>query len=231
MPPKKRSETPSAPVQDEPRAASKKQRRDAIIAALRQCMLGKGYAETSLTDLAGSVQMSVSHLLYYYPTKEAVLLDLARGTHERILVSFGAHRDEPPEERIHLLVGNMFVAVSREEIGLLREIIAQSTHSRPLHANLEEFSNKVIAYLEDLFEKTPRQPGMSAHDAAELAAALWMGLLINSGFRNPPDNREARRLFRRSLLSLANLDAGGASTAHTSNRSSRPRRKRVSGQS
>ena len=173
-------------------------------------MLKKGYAETSLTDLAASLQMSVSHLLYYYPNKEAVLLELARGLHEHVLVGVVAHRDEPPAERIHLLVDNMFVAVSPEALGLLREINALSAHSVALRADLEEFAGTVIAYLEDLFAKTPRQPGMSAQDAAQLAAALWMGLMINMGFTNRQGNREARRLFRQSLLSLGRLDAVSA---------------------
>jgi AcrR family transcriptional regulator len=209
MPPRKKSEA-DRPASEprEPRAPSTKNRRVAIVSALRRCMLEKGYAETSLTDLAKAAQMSVSHLLYYYPSKEAVLLDLSIQLNEQILFDIGAHREEPPEERIHVLVDNVFVhgAISRGELGLIREIIALSTHRPALRASLEEYSRKLIGYLEDLFSKTPRQPGLSAEDAAEIAGALWMGLVINTDYDERLDNSRARRLFRRSLFSLANLD-------------------------
>lgn len=175
-------------------------------------MLEKGYAETSLTDLAKAAHMSVSHLLYYYPSKEAVLLDLSIQVNEQILFDIGAHRSEPPEERIHVLVDNVFVhgAISRGELGLVREIIALSTHRPELRASLEAYSRKLIGYLEDLFSQTPRQPGLSAEDAAEIAGALWMGLVINTDYDARLDNSRARRLFRRSLFSLANLDPARA---------------------
>jgi AcrR family transcriptional regulator len=183
----------------------KRDRRAALVTALRECILRKGYAGTSVTELARAADMSVSHFLYYYPNKEAVLLDLARQVHERVLTSVGAHRHEPPEERIHLLVDNLLVAVPREELGLLREFIAVASHSPAIHANLSEYAQASAAFLEDLFEQTPRQPGMTAADAAETAGALWMGLMINAAFETRLDNNGARRIFRKALLSLANL--------------------------
>ena len=203
-------------------ADGKKNRRAEIVAALRRCILKKGYAETTITDIAKAANMSASHFLYYYLTKEAVLLDLAQQLHEKVLFAVGVDGDEPPEERIHMLVNNLLVAFPREELGLLREIIAASAHSPPIHANLTEFARLVSTYLEDLFGKTPRQPEMSAEDAAKLASATWMGLLINTAFEEELDDRRARRLFRRTLLSLANIGAD-----HTPKVQTRAPRKRL----
>jgi hypothetical protein len=62
-------------------------------------------------------------------------------------------------------------------------------------------------YLEDLFAATPRHPGLSAKDAAAIVGGLWMGLQNNIQFVETLNEATARRLFRKTLLSLANLDA------------------------
>jgi AcrR family transcriptional regulator len=187
-------------------AKEKKSREREIVSALRRCVLDKGYAQTSITDVARAAEMSVSHVLYYYANKDAILVQVAKEFHERILTGIGADREEPPEERIHLLVDNLLVSFPREELGMLRELIAAAGHSPPLHANLSQFAGTVSGYLEDLFAATPRQPGMSAQDAAETAAAMWMGLLISTSFKDQLDDRKARRIFRKALLALANFD-------------------------
>jgi AcrR family transcriptional regulator len=119
MPQRTQSEAdPAASAPRELRAAGASNRRAAIVSALRRCMLEKGYAETSLTDLAKAANMSVSHLIYYYPSKEAALLDLSRQLNEQVLFDVGSHRDEPPQDQIRVLVDNVFVrgAISRDEL-------------------------------------------------------------------------------------------------------------------
>jgi len=172
-------------------------------------MLTKGFAETSLTDLANSANMSVSHLLYYYPSKDAVLFDLSEQINARIWADVTASGEEPPEERIHALVENVFVhgAVHKSELAILRELIALSTHRPELQAKLQAYNGKMMGYLEDLFSKVPRQPGLTALDAAEVAGAIWVGLVTNADYDERLNASRARRLFRRTLLLLANLDS------------------------
>jgi AcrR family transcriptional regulator len=215
-------------------------RRAAIIEALKRCMIEKGYAETTLTDLANATDMSVSHLLYYYPSKEAALLDLSDELHARILADVTRHRGEPPEERIHVLVDNLFIrgALTRDELGIVLELVALGTHRPELRARLSGFGAEMTAYLEDLFAATPRHPGLSAKDAAAIVGALWMGLQNNIQFLEDLNESTARRIFRKTLLSLANLDAspmverwapGGASRANSPKLSTgRSRRKAAS---
>jgi AcrR family transcriptional regulator len=171
-------------------------------------MIEKGYAETSLTDLAKAAGMTVSHLLYYYASKELVLLDLADELNAQVLADVTGHQDVPPEERIHVLVDNLFVrgAAGKGEMGLVREVVALSMHRPELRERLSTFSKSMLSYLEGLYAELPRQPGLSALDSAEIASALWMGLFINIDFDNQLTDGVARRLYRRTLLSLANLD-------------------------
>jgi AcrR family transcriptional regulator len=207
MSPKSSSVARSRQSQSAPKAGDKKNREREIVAALRRCVLEQGYAQTSITDIARGAEMSVSHVLYYFPTKDAILVQIAKEFHERILISIGADRDETPEERIHLLVDNLLVSFPREELGMLRELTAAAGHIPPLQENLSQFAATVSDYLEHLFEATPRQPGITAQDAAEMAAALWMGLLISASFKDQLDDRKARRIFRKALMTLANFDA------------------------
>lgn len=194
-----------------PRAPDIKNRRAEIVAALRRCMIEKGYAETSLTDLARAANMSVSHLLYYYPGKEAVLLDLSGEINERVLGGVIAHQSEPPEERIHILADNVFVqgAIERNELSLVREIMALAMHRPGLRERLRVFNETMLDQLVDLFRQTPRQPGLSPMEAAEIASSLWLGLVVRVDYDDRLSSNLARRLFRRTLLSLANLDRAG----------------------
>jgi AcrR family transcriptional regulator len=207
-------------------ASTTRNRRPAIVAALRRCMLAKGYAETNLTELAKAADMSVSHLLYYYSSKELVLNDLCDQVIDRVLEDVTAHRDEPPEERIHVLVDNVFLhgAIRKAELGIVRELIALSMHQPEINAKLNRYSDEMMRYLEDLFSKTPRQPGFSAAEAAEITGALWMGLVNNSGYDGRLDNARARRIFRKMLLFLANIESPSRSRGDAP--ASAPRQKR-----
>lgn len=187
--------------------AKLKDRRKAIVAALRHCMLTKGYAETRLTDLARAAGISVSHFLYYFASKEAALEEVCDEIVEATLIDIVAYRHDPPEERIHVLVDHVFVrnVVTRSEVGVVLELVALSMHRPKIREKLNHYNREMMAYLTDLFEKVPRQPGVSAKEAAEIAAAIWMGLLTNSQYDSALDDSRARRLFRRSLFDLANI--------------------------
>jgi len=186
-------------------------------------MLLKGYAETSLTELAKAAGMSVSHLLYYFPGKEEVLEELCDDVLGRLRSGITAHKNEPPEERIHVLVDQVFVGhgLAREEFGIALELVALSLHRPTIRKKLTAYNRSVIAYLQDLFSTVPRQTGLSADDAAEIAGALWMGLFTNSNYDPMLDDGRARRLFRRTLFALANIPNASSVRAVASNRQQR----------
>src|SRR5271154_5205955 len=126
-----------------------KDRRSAIVAALRRCMLTKGYAETRLTDLARSAGISVSHFLYYFPGKEAVLEEVCAQVVDQTLNEVTSYRDDPPEERIHILVDHVFIrsAVSRAELGIVLELVALSMHRPAIREKLNHYNREMMEYL------------------------------------------------------------------------------------
>ena len=170
-------------------------------------MIEKGYAQTSLADIAAASGMSASHLLYYFPSKEAVLEELCEQVLTRLFQTVNASRSESPEERIHLLVSNVFMANSE----FVNRSRAQcSIDASPvIREKLSKFSRDVREYLVDIFAQLPRQPGLSSEDASEIAAGLWEGLFMNSHYEPELDEGRARSLFRRTLFALGNAGYHG----------------------
>src|SRR5215472_5326201 len=181
-------------------------RRIVILRTLWRLMLEKGYASTSLTDVAKSAGLSPSHLAYYFPTKDAILLQLY-GALQDSLLSITTHRDEPPIEQCHLLASYAFLepVMDVDDRTIALEMIGIAVHNPRFRRRNSEYSAEMIGYLRNLFAKTPRAFNLSAEDAAVLAGSIWMGLLTNSYFYEGFDRSRARMLFRQSLLMLAGL--------------------------
>jgi AcrR family transcriptional regulator len=179
------------------------------VEALKRCMVTQGYADTNLSDLAKDAGISVSHFLYYYPSKEAVLMELCSELLDNSAAEITAYINEPPEERIHVLVDHLFVRtpVAQSDLGMVQELISLSLHRPALRRKLAQHHAAMVAYLTDLFEKVPRQPGISAVESANVAAALWQGLFTNSLYATDLqlDEGLGRQLYRRSLFGLANI--------------------------
>jgi AcrR family transcriptional regulator len=189
-----------------------KERRRSIVQALRQLMTSKGYAETSLTDIAIESGLSVSHVLYYFKGKEGILEELCKRVVAGYKRDLTAHLYEPPEERIHVFVAYSFAGPNRvnQEYRLGLELLALSLHRPAIRKMMAEMSDATIEYLTDLFSQVPRQPAISAEEAAESAAGLWQGLLCNVQFDEGLDENRARRLLRRALLYVSGLTGGPA---------------------
>lgn len=197
--------------------AKSSERRADIIDALRRCMIEKGYAQTTLADIAAAAGISASHLLYYFPNKEAVLEELCDHILHRLYQTVTASRSESPEERIHLLVSNVFIA-ARSEFAVAVELTALSMHRPLIREKLSKYNREMREYLVDLFSQLPRQPGLSPQDASEIAAGLWEGLFVNSHYEPELDEGRARSLFRRTLFALGNTGYYGWHSAPTDDR-------------
>jgi AcrR family transcriptional regulator len=182
-------------------------RRIVILRALWRLILKKGYANTSLTDIAKKARISTSHLAYYFPTKEAILLELYRALFSALLSGVTTHKDEPAVEQCDLIASYAFLepAMPLSDRSIVLELIGLAVHNRRLRRSTFDYAEKMLAYLRELFAKTPRAFDLSPEDAALLATSMWSGLLTNSYYHKEFDRSRARELFRRSLLMLAGL--------------------------
>jgi AcrR family transcriptional regulator len=182
-------------------------RQTAIVEALDRCMQEKGYAHTSLNDLAAAAGMSPSHLLYYFSGKEEVLEIYFRAAEVTILADVTAHAGDAAEDRIDHLAGFFFGGwlKNRHELGNVLELFGQAVRRRPLRVVKSRFDRRMKAYLVDLFGKTPRLICHSAEDAAESAFALCIGLIATTYFDERLNLARARSLYREGLRHLAGL--------------------------
>ncbi len=181
-------------------------RRQTIISALRQCILRAGYADTTITDIANEANISLSHLLYYYPGKDDILIDLVTEHHSRISETMRVDQAADPIDMIEAMVDKIFIATAAEELALLREFVGLAVHKPELNAILEEYASIGYRQFEQIFEMLPPQDDFSPADGANLAGALWLGLMVQVDVRSARDERETRRLFRTALMRIARLD-------------------------
>ena len=181
-------------------------RRVVIFRSLWRLMLDKGYAGTSLTDVAKEAGISPSHLVYYFSTKDEILVELFEVIADAVS-TVTAHGDEPPVEQCHLLASYAFFEpiLGPSERSIVLEMTGIAVHNPRLRTRHQQFVRQTMGYLTDLFAKTPRAFGLSAEDAAFLALSIWMGLITNSYFYDEFSQSRARALFRQQLLLLAGL--------------------------
>jgi AcrR family transcriptional regulator len=185
------------------------ERRTAIVYALDRCIRDKGYAHTSLNDVAAAAGMSPSHLLYYVPGKEAILELYLRASGASILADVTARVADAPAVQLGALASYFFGGrfAGRVEQGLVLELFGQAVHRRGLKQIKADFDRRMKAHLTGLFRQTPRLPGLSAADAAESAYALLVGFIATSYFDERLELKRARELLRAGMLRLAGLPA------------------------
>lgn len=181
-------------------------RRQLILTAFHDCIIHKGYAKTTLRDVAKGAGMTASHLLYYFPGKDALLEQYFENVSQTIserLESFGS---EKPQKQISLLAELFFAGkgITRDEIGFMLECFGVAVHDQQLHDHKKKLDRYCKAYLMDLFEQSPCGPD-KAGDSAEIAYAMLIGLRTAAYFDRRLKLSRALRLFRDEMSHLAGL--------------------------
>ncbi len=180
-------------------------RRTRIFQALHDCIVDKGYAKTTLAEVAQTAQMTPSHLLYYFSGKDAILEEYFEDVAQRIVERMEGFRNETPERRLELLTELFFAGkgITMSEIGFMLECFGVAVHDKQLHSEKTALDRFCKSYLEELFKESPCGASY-ARDSAEVAYAMLIGLRTAVYFDQRIGLPRARRLFRASILNLAN---------------------------
>lgn len=189
-----------------PATGSRGERRRArILTALHDCVINQGYSKTTLKDVANAADMTASHLLYYFPGKDAILEHYFENVANLLLARIKGFADEPAERQIELLTGLFFAGkgLTRSEIGFMLECFGAAVHDRKLRQMKTRLDRECKAYLTGLFESLSGESGRSAEDAAELAYAILIGLRTAAYFDKRLQLTQARRLFNDAIIQLA----------------------------
>ena len=182
-------------------------RRRRILSALHDCIIKKGYAKTTLADIADVAEMYPSHLLYYYKGKDSILEHYFKNVAEKILVRIDGFRNETPERQIELLTELFFAGkgITKSEIGFMLECFGVAVNDKALRQQKSKLDEKCKAYLAELFEKTPRAFLANAKDSAEIAYSLLLGLRTAIYFDENLSLEEATRIFHTTMLNMTGI--------------------------
>jgi AcrR family transcriptional regulator len=185
-------------------------RRNRILTAFHDCIISKGYAKTTLRDVAKTADMTASHLLYYFSGKDAILEHYFENVAQRIMDRIDSFRDDPPERQIERLVDLFFAGkgISKSEIGFMLECFGVAVHDKELHRDKTKLDRFCKAYLEELFAKASGDVSTAA-DSAELAYAMLIGLRTAAYFEERLELTRARSLFHAEILNLAKPGRSG----------------------
>jgi len=183
-------------------------RRKQILKALHHCIIEKGYAKTTLADVAKAADMYPSHLLYYFKGKDAILEHYFQNVAEKILVRIDGFHNEKPERQIKLLTDLFFAGngITKSEIGFMLECFGVAVNDKVLRQQKSELDEQCKTYLVELFEKTPRGFLASAEDSAEIAYSILLGLRTAVYFDENLSLKDAARLFHTSMLNMIGID-------------------------
>ena len=183
-------------------------RRARILAAFHECIISKGYAKTTLRDVANAADMSASHLLYYFPGKDTILEHYFQNVAQRIVGRIESFQTEPPEKQIELLADLFFAGkgITSSEIGFMLECFGVAVNHTILHEEKAALDEHCKSHLAKLFADTPRRFLPGARDSAEVAYAMLIGLRTAVFFDARLELPEAHRLFHSSMLNIAGLE-------------------------
>lgn len=181
-------------------------RRQLILAAFHDCIIDKGYAKTTLRDVARGASMTASHLLYYFPGKDSILEQYFENVSQTIVERLEEFSSESPQRQLDLLADLFFSGkgITRSEIGFMLECFGVAVHDQQLHDHKKKLDRYCKNYLAELFRQSPCDPE-KAEDSAEIGYSMLIGLRTAAYFDARLKLSRARRLFRDELSSLAGL--------------------------
>ncbi len=208
-------------------AEPRSDRRAEIARALYACMSKRGYANTSLKDIADAAGMTPSHVGYYFDDQSAILEYYAVGLCERIVGSFPDLGEPDANRLVDSVVDFCFGdgQLNTAFLGVIQEISGLAVHDAELNEIKTEHATAWRRYLEALFQRLGTDLAQTPREAAWLAHALLVGLDTNTLFDRSLSRESARELFRGALRALA-----GSSEARVKpNGSSGSKRRKAAG--
>ena len=172
-------------------------------------MLARGFAGTSLADVARAAHMTPSHLLYYFKGKEEILNACFEGVTAQIMTVLAALDEVPREERLAAVADYFFGGklLGKNDLAITLEFFGLAVHDKTLHSTKAQFDRLVKSWLTHTFTAVGVAHGLSPADAAEAGYALIVGLSTSAFFDERLGFSRARALLSDSLHNLAGTAA------------------------
>ncbi|MBK7586005.1 MAG: TetR/AcrR family transcriptional regulator [Myxococcales bacterium] len=173
--------------------ASRQQVLDAAVRALAE----RGYARTSVSDIAEAAGMSKGAVHYHFANKDdliaQVLVHCADVMRERVRAAWDA--SAKPEEKVRRALQEMRDARTQgtSEMRVLAELMAQGIHDPKLRASLSAMfaanREEVRSHLEQSFRELGITPRVPVHVMPRLVLGILDGLALHDFF-DPMDEAD-----------------------------------------
>jgi len=153
-----------------------------IVDAAKRVIARKGYAQTSLKDIADEAGMSKGAIHYHYPTKEALVskvLEAATDTvAERTLAAWKSGGDDPLQA-LRSAVRELWEVRSTgsDEVHVISNLLAQSLHDESLRPQLAAYYRLASAQTSEHLIGALAAFGMQPKVEPALIPRLLLGLL------------------------------------------------------
>lgn len=199
--------------------------RDAILDAAIRCFAAKGFAATTIKDLASEAEVNSALLYYYFTDKQTLYRETLRHVAQRLSDSAGRRLDEdvPPNEAIRRFVqqqAEFLIANPHVPRLLLREMLEHTAH----HAEeaIVSLIGGVFTTLCDVIRRGQEQ-GIFREDADPRYAAIStvslvayfviarpvVGVALGDGLTGPTEERTREYGRHAAEFALAALAARG----------------------
>ena len=164
------------------RERQKQERERRILAAARRLFDRKGFAATSMEDVARRAGLAVGTLYNYFPSKDQLLFAISRSDTE-LLLKIGerilADPPDDPVEAIAALTEVMVQGITAGERRLWRELfVAAIAAPDTLGARLFALDLRLIAQLTTMLDRLKARGSIDASVDSSRAAGLFYGICL-----------------------------------------------------
>ncbi len=173
--------TPAIPIPAGRRERQKLQREQRIIAAARRLFDRKGYASTSMEEVADRAGLAVGTLYNYFASKDELLFAISRSDTEPLLAIGERILADPPSdpvEAIASLTEVMVQSITAGERRLWRELFVAAIASPDMSARLFALDMRLIAQLTTMLDLLKVQESIDPNLDSSRAAGLFYGICL-----------------------------------------------------
>ena len=205
-------------------AAQNKRIRDAkreliLLEALNQ-FSKKGYYSTRIQDIAEAAEISQGLLYYYYPSKEAVYIDLVDDALERIndTARFVREMNKTNGEKVMYALKILFKTIEtsprfRQTCRMIAQATYQAEISEDAQAQLDKKRDVAYRIMAEIFRRGQLEGTVVDGDPMELSILFWTsvnGLSIYYATRDIasmlPDYRLVAPMFLKKVTDISEND-------------------------
>jgi AcrR family transcriptional regulator len=187
-------------------------RRAQILTAAREVLADRGYAQSSLKQIAEHAGIAQGLLTYYYPTKDALLVDVVSDLDEEVCsrwLNAAADVDDPLER----IAAGFDAAVADclaqpDLLSLMLDLLVVGATNDAVGHRARELLDNLIATIADEVDRiSATLPGSPVFDRSEFdlpaaIAAAFDGIFLHSAVREA-DPLPAFAALRAMLLAFA----------------------------